>query len=201
MLKHGILGLLNYGEMTGYEIMTAFRDSLGFFWTASTSQIYRELQTLRDRGFATDRLVVQDAKPDKKVFSITEEGKRELRRWLQEEIVNRKTNFPTMMKVFFAGELPTEACLSLFQRIRAESKSLLGEMGGAFANAVPYKEIVRDERKTRLWDMTMDFADRYHRMMQEWCDQCISVLAEEEACGPEREQAPRNNDGSAKEEV
>ena len=26
MLKHGILGLLNYGDMTGYEIKTAFED-------------------------------------------------------------------------------------------------------------------------------------------------------------------------------
>lgn len=31
MLKHGILGLLNYHDMTGYEIMEVFRDSLRFF--------------------------------------------------------------------------------------------------------------------------------------------------------------------------
>ncbi len=31
MLKHGILGLLNYHPMTGYEIMLVFRDSLLFF--------------------------------------------------------------------------------------------------------------------------------------------------------------------------
>lgn len=30
MLKHGILGLLNYHDMTGYEIMEVFRDSLQF---------------------------------------------------------------------------------------------------------------------------------------------------------------------------
>ena len=51
MLKHGILGLLNYGDMTGYEIMTAFRDSLQFFWSANISQIYRELQTLKEKSF------------------------------------------------------------------------------------------------------------------------------------------------------
>ena len=43
MLKHGILGLLNYGDMTGYEIREAFESSLKFFWPAQTSQIYREL--------------------------------------------------------------------------------------------------------------------------------------------------------------
>ena len=31
MLKHGILGLLNYGDMTGYEIREAFESSLKFF--------------------------------------------------------------------------------------------------------------------------------------------------------------------------
>ena len=68
MLKHGILGLLNYGEMTGYEIMTAFRDSLQFFWMANTSQIYRELQNLKKNGFVTDRKVEQQSKPDKNIF-------------------------------------------------------------------------------------------------------------------------------------
>ena len=49
MLKHGILGLINYHEMTGYEIMQTFKDSLNFFWKAQTSQIYRELQVLEKK--------------------------------------------------------------------------------------------------------------------------------------------------------
>ena len=51
MLKHGILGLLNYGSMTGYEINRTFKDSLSYFWNAQTSQIYRELQTLKKNGY------------------------------------------------------------------------------------------------------------------------------------------------------
>ena len=54
MLRHGILGLLNYGSMTGYDITRTFRDSLHYFWNAQTSQIYRELQTLKENGWATD---------------------------------------------------------------------------------------------------------------------------------------------------
>lgn len=59
MLKHGILGLLNYGKMTGYEIMTVFRDSLSFFWHAQTSQIYRELQTLEKNGWIQSARIEQ----------------------------------------------------------------------------------------------------------------------------------------------
>ena len=49
MLKHGILGLLNYGDMTGYEIREVFNKSLNFFWQAQSSQIYRELRTLEKK--------------------------------------------------------------------------------------------------------------------------------------------------------
>ena len=76
MLKHGILGLLNYGEMTGYEIMHVFRDSLSHFWTAQTSQIYRELQTLKNKGWVIDRCVPQTGKPDKKFFLLRKVGKK-----------------------------------------------------------------------------------------------------------------------------
>ena len=49
-LKQGLLGLLNYGEMTGYELAKVFNDSLSFFWQAQTSQIYRELNQLEAEG-------------------------------------------------------------------------------------------------------------------------------------------------------
>ena len=71
MLKHGILGLLNYKEMTGYEIMEIFRDSLNYFWDAKTSQIYRELQWLEQKECVNKTIVPQNGKPDKNVYSIT----------------------------------------------------------------------------------------------------------------------------------
>ena len=82
MLKHGILGLLNYQAMTGYEIMEVFRDSLHYFWDAKTSQIYRELQGLEQKEWVGKTVVPQSGKPDKNVYSITAEGRAELLRWL-----------------------------------------------------------------------------------------------------------------------
>ena len=69
MLKHGILGLISNGDKTGYEIMTVFRDSLSHFWTAQTSQIYRELQTMEKAGWISQRHIAQSGRPDKNVFS------------------------------------------------------------------------------------------------------------------------------------
>lgn len=82
MLKHGILGLLNYGDMTGYEIREIFNKSLNFFWQAQSSQIYRELRTLEKNGWITITTVEQSEKPNKNVCSITEDGRAELLSWL-----------------------------------------------------------------------------------------------------------------------
>ncbi len=65
MLKHGILGLINNSDKTGYEIMTVSRDSLNPFQAAQTSQIYRELQTMEKNGWISQTHVMQTGKQDK----------------------------------------------------------------------------------------------------------------------------------------
>lgn len=49
-LQHGILGFLNYGPCSGYELAKAFHSSVQFFWPAQTSQIYLTLGNWSMRG-------------------------------------------------------------------------------------------------------------------------------------------------------
>ena len=69
-LKHAILGLLNYAEMTGYDIDRYFKSSIAFFWHAQTSQIYKELNTCTKHNWVDSEIVYQSDKPNKKVFHI-----------------------------------------------------------------------------------------------------------------------------------
>ena len=101
MLKHGILGLLSYGDMTGCEIREAFESSLKFFWPAQTSQIYRELIILEKNKWIEKHTVEQSGKPNKNICSITEEGQKELLRWLRDPDVHIDMRSPTLMKIFF----------------------------------------------------------------------------------------------------
>ena len=74
-LKHGILGLLNYGDMTGYDLMKTFEKSLYYFWHVKTSQIYLELDNMAKSGLVVFRKEIQKNRPNKNVFMITEKGK------------------------------------------------------------------------------------------------------------------------------
>ncbi len=175
MLKHGMLGLLKYGEMTGYEIMKVFRDSLNFFWTANTSQIYRELQTLKTEGFLAEVVVEQTGKPDKKVYSITEAGREELKHWLREYDYGNNNN-PLCMKVFFSGELSKQENIERFQKIKEEAQETIVRYHAIFEITKAYKERVSQPEDSVYWNMTIDFGIRYMKMLAEWCDSCIKEL-------------------------
>lgn len=134
MLKHGILGLLNYGDMTGYEINTVFRDSLSHFWQAQTSQIYRELSVLEKKGWIVSRHIEQLGKPDKNILSITEEGKKELISWLKEEYAPAPVRSSMLMKVFFRGECKPDENIDYFHEIA--KKEIVLPLGNEKAKSV-----------------------------------------------------------------
>ena len=180
MLKHGILGLLNYSDQTGYEIMEVFRDSLQYFWTANTSQIYRELQGLKAKGFVTDTRVEQAGRPDKNVFRITPEGREELKRWLRDGDYGRMNN-GLLMKVFFSGELPREENIAVFRGMEQHAKAHREAMEQLDAVTDRYEKGLNDRERALYWKMTASFGKKYAKMMEEWSAECARMLEEEKA--------------------
>ena len=176
MLKHGILGLLNYGDMTGYEIMIVFRDSLSYFWPAQTSQIYRELQNLKKKGWATDTYIPQVGKPDKKLFSITDSGKLELRRWLMEEATQCESKSPLLVQTFFRGELTPDENIVFFKNIFAFSDAFLANTQTPTENIAIYEAAIRHPERSLYWKMTMEYGIMYMNMLREWSSKCIQEL-------------------------
>lgn len=107
-LSFGILGFLNYGPMSGYDIVKAFESSLQFFWHVQNSHIYLELKKLEKQGYICGKIVIQSDRPNKGFLSITETGKKEFMNWLAEGSGEDATHFKSafLMKVFFNGNMP-----------------------------------------------------------------------------------------------
>ncbi len=177
MLRHGILGLISNGDKTGYEIMTVFRDSLNHFWTAQTSQIYRELQTMEKAGWISQRRVSQAGRPDKNVFSITPAGREELLRWLREDDLPRGVRNPFLMKTFFLGELPTEENVAFFKALR-DAPVFPDDGKQASDKAELYRQAIGQPEKAVYWKLTIEFGRMYEKMHREWCELCIRELEE-----------------------
>ncbi|MBC8160569.1 MAG: PadR family transcriptional regulator [Roseiflexaceae bacterium] len=81
-LGYALLGLLAREPASGYDLKRQLQAPIGFFWRARHSQIYPELARLEAIGLVTYQVVAQHDLPDKKVYTITAEGRGALRDWV-----------------------------------------------------------------------------------------------------------------------
>ncbi|MCY7771280.1 PadR family transcriptional regulator [Bacillus haynesii] len=115
VLKYAILGLLDHGSLSGYDMTSRFKAELGQFWSAKHSQIYPELKKLTDEGFIEYETVIQGSKLEKKMYSITEAGKRELHGWLTEfKPVPDTVKDEFMLKAYFISSMEPDEAKRLF---------------------------------------------------------------------------------------
>jgi len=77
-LRHAVLAALLEGEASGYELSKRFDVSVANFWTATPQQLYRELERLEEEGLIDARVVEQERRPNKRLWSLTEAGDSEL---------------------------------------------------------------------------------------------------------------------------
>jgi DNA-binding PadR family transcriptional regulator len=91
-LRNATLASLLDGEASGYELTKRMDVSVANFWHALPTQIYAELRRLEEDGLVAGEEVAQERRPNKRVYSITEAGRREL------EEFTRKAPRPTSIK-------------------------------------------------------------------------------------------------------
>lgn len=179
-LKHGLLGLLNYGSMSGYDLSKAFRDSLALFWQAKSQQIYRELDAMERNGWLTSERVIQHDKPNKRVYSITDTGKQELLSWLSEseagiaDVMRVKSAF--LMRVFFAGEISADESLALLYAYREKCLESIKDINEAHSAIIKYETEIQDDSKTRYWKIAALYGDKQYHAALAWADEAIAIL-------------------------
>lgn len=74
-LKYAVLAALLEGEASGYDLAKVFDVSVADFWSATPQQLYRELDRLAENGLIEARVVEQQRRPNKRVFTLTEAGR------------------------------------------------------------------------------------------------------------------------------
>ncbi len=175
-LQHGILGFLNYGPCSGYELAKAFHSSVQFFWPAQTSQIYLTLGKLENAELITHETVIQNGKPNKNVYSILPAGRAELLRWLSEQGKTGngyKSEF--LMKVFFAETLPPQEAIVLLRTYADSCRAWLRGMDSVPQSIEDYGKLT-DASAPVYWAFTAQFGRDYAQMCITWAEDCIKKL-------------------------
>ncbi|HAS56763.1 MAG TPA: PadR family transcriptional regulator [Firmicutes bacterium] len=179
MLKYGILGLLNYKDLTGYEINASFHDSLSFFWNASKSQIYRELNKMEKEGLVSSSLIKGNGKPDKKVMSITSKGKEELTNFLKTKtpLFSRS---PLLLQVFFMASLNKEERIDYFSCLIEESKKSLSSLSKASSLIKEYSSYIDLKNNDPMyWGFTLEYGILMEKTILSWASSCLERIKNE----------------------
>jgi DNA-binding PadR family transcriptional regulator len=87
-VRNSLLGLLAQQPRHGYELHAAFEAVVGgqINWDVKPQQVYTTLARLEEAGLVVEEGVEQDAGPEKRIFAITEEGRRELAEWMAQPV-------------------------------------------------------------------------------------------------------------------
>src|SRR3569832_1556094 len=101
------LGILTRGDATGYEIKKLFEDD-GYhhFVEASFGSIYPALQLLTEEGYVLVRSEAQEKRPDRKVYSLTPQGRSQFIASLLTPQPEDRHRSPFVFAMLFADLLP-----------------------------------------------------------------------------------------------
>ncbi|MFQ3556381.1 PadR family transcriptional regulator [Streptomyces gramineus] len=80
-LPHAILTALLEKPSSGLELTRRFDRSIGYFWSATHQQIYRELGRLEAEGHIRTLPAEQPARGQRKSYEVLPAGRAELARW------------------------------------------------------------------------------------------------------------------------
>ena len=175
-LSHGILGFLSYSSMTGYDLAKLFDSSIKFFWYAGANHIYFELNKLEKKEFVSCEYIVQQDKPNKKLYHITDEGKKEFLRWLasdSEDVSKNKNAF--LMKVFFSGSSDIDQSIAMLKRFIDDCNAYIDSMNKV-PTAIDANRGFVEPLQALYWEFTADYGLRQTKFCIEWAGDCIEKL-------------------------
>lgn len=81
-INYAILGILTCKPLTGYDLKKIIQDSPFMPWSGNNNQIYKALVELLHQGLVTSEVHHQESSPPKKIYTITKEGREELKEWV-----------------------------------------------------------------------------------------------------------------------
>jgi len=116
-----LLGFLQSGPMTGWDLARAVERSIGEFWNVTRSQIYRELRSLAATGLV--QAGVTGAR-ERRPYSITDTGRAAFAAWISRPPGDDVVRSPLLLTVFFGAHVE-EARLKRYlvaHRVRHEQR-------------------------------------------------------------------------------
>ena len=178
-LQHALLATLLDGDATGYELAKRFDLAASNFWHAQRAQLYSELNRMEDAGLVSAETVLQTTRPNKRVFSLTEDGLEELRRFVAEPSDRIALKDDLMVKITAVDVADHDAALADIERRRQSAAAQLARYEGDLERMLhgrDEKTFVRTTRRIGPY-LTLLRGIALEQENIRWCDTVARLVA------------------------
>jgi DNA-binding PadR family transcriptional regulator len=128
-LRHAVLAAMLDEELSGYQLSKAFDLGVANFWHAQPQQMYAELARLEKEGLITGREVVQENRPNKRLFTVTDAGLAELERFTAAAAKPSFVRDDLLVKVQAADHVDTDTLIGQLTERAAFAQSRIDLFG------------------------------------------------------------------------
>jgi len=172
-LKYALLTLLTGDRLlSGYDLLRYFDGSVGFVWHATHPQIYRELDKLRREGLVANEVVVQTGRPNKKVYSLTDQGMHELLAWVGTPSQLQMMKDGMLVRAFSYGRIDLEIAIARL----AEYRTLHEERLVRYRELVKLVESSPDAAFRTGYQLVLQCGILHQETYLRWCDWATKFL-------------------------
>lgn len=128
-IRYAILGLLAEQPMHGYRLKEVFDRRVSPLWGLTTGQIYQSLAVLERAALVESRGERKGRRPTRRVYSVTEAGKRDLSQWLQSPTTfARPFREEIVIRLMMLGGMQAGGLMQMLERQTDEAKELLAHV-------------------------------------------------------------------------
>jgi DNA-binding PadR family transcriptional regulator len=175
-MENVVLGLLIIQSLTLYELNQAFKQGISMFYSASYGSLQAAVKNLLQK-----EMVVFEEKVDrgrnKKVYSITENGRAAFYTWMLADTPVSKLEVTALSKIYFLGLIPEvpqkkQIVIEIMRQTQAVQDELV-EMNEAIRQMnIPdtYQEILHFQLKT------LEYGIKSHAFAREWFQALLDNL-------------------------
>ncbi|MFT5774827.1 PadR family transcriptional regulator [Hyphomonas sp.] len=172
-LRNAILVSLSDGPMSGYDLAKHFDETIGFFWRATHSQIYRELAKLKEKGLVTSENIPQRGKPNRILYSISNAGRDRLLDWSRTPSMPDPVKDDFLVRLYGLEHMDIDALREhLVQRLETHKDRL-----------AKFTEIAEASDPQTIGELGrlrgLEIGLRYEREWAKWCEETLVALSAE----------------------
>lgn len=168
--KFALLGLLNIRKMSAYDLAKFAKESIGYFWNESYSNVHRTLKILADEKLI--KKLPEKGSRNKNIFEITDLGKEALSEWLSNHEYSIIYRDELLLKLFVSKKNDYPAILQ-------DLKKVLGELLVQRQVYSELQEFVSTKQDNLSYSLVLDYGTVENEATIKWLEKAIKRIEEE----------------------